>query len=1036
MANSFFYQLLEAKGVSEHDGRPLWKYNLTNNEYIELKKRLNKILRYNIDPRDITLYFAEWWKNEYNGGVPTIQEVYSALNGCILDCNDFYKFAKRGLVLLGIPIIKGQYRFYFRTLLMQGGLPINHLLKNSGSYTNFLKKVLEINPSTIEEFAYDNEIIRYLPYSSRNEAVYESCLYIVDAIWSGNEEYLEIFETKSTSTSSFKKISDELKQHKNQIERSVRRRAKFKAFWVLYAEDDIVKLEFNFPEIIEKENFTEFTQISKNELFPEYNLIIEDSLVCKFRQNIKGDYKVVWFNNSKVLWNGEEVKPDIYLSTQDSRRYKFPVLMVDSPKFSEPSLWTKIEENKWKLEQGKYCKDEKGIVLFPPNWNTNSENNIFRINLFEKSLYWIEFENAINLSSESDVVTFKTNTTSFDWFVMESKPNWIVKANMPVVSKAPPIIAYRKSGEKIESIKKYWRFFGDIVWREWNNTNMPLGCIEFKIEALDCQEIGVFYNIGSLNIDFETYNQTQDKAKIKIESNCNLSFQIKNNDLYEVDEKSADFILTLRNYQKGVKTIPALTTNPNQRRSLHFEIISPFQGAQILSPEGNVLEKETTILLHNLIGFRIVSQTFRNSYFVKIYNTKKTYIKIFKTLSGNIVPLREFENIVSKLFRLTDAMDKETAVALELYNSSGELQNRYFFRSFNTSLKYNVNESNTVIEVEPNDNKVELFAVPLDCSPYNINLSSLEKENDCFIIPENIIIDKYIIFSGLSNNTNNAILPHFVTTNYSNNPTDEIDREQRIEQNKNRLQEENAMGVSWQRLLKYFKTCSINEIPYSTFDVLRASVRTPELAAKLFCFLSVNNQDENFIEKTCKDIENDLGICFHWIAKKHWDNSINWIKSSFDLSDNSQDEVLLREMVLTLINDSEPIHWFQRIANTIVQGENYTLDNCFLNEDIQLLRQSLGERVLNELPQICPKIPDRYKPILPVTYDTRFVKILLKTPLAVALSMTGLFEKIWNNNGMEETIRRNIQYCQWIAPNWYGKAILYCLNQLRTQNLI
>lgn len=1034
--NSFFENLLEKWGIKEHDDRPLWQYNLTNEEYADLKEHLKQVERYEIDPQDITLYYAEWWKNEYNGGFPTKQTIYSSLGGCNLSSDNFYKYAKRGVVLLGIPWIKRQNRLYFRTLLMQGGLPINHLLNNSGFYTNFLKKVLEINPSTIEEFAYDDEIIKYLPYSSRNEAVYESCLNIVQAIWNGNEEYLEIFETRSSSTSSFKKISDELKQHKKQVEGSVRRRAKFKAFWVLNYKDEIVSLNFNFPEIIEKSAFSELVQINENELIPEYNLIIEDILVCKFRQNIKGSYKVVWFNNSKVLWNGEETKLEIYLSTQDSKRFKFPILMVDNPKLTEPTLWTQIEEDKWKLEQGKYCKDEKGIVLFPENWQTNSENEIKEITLFEKTQYWIEFENTVRFELENEEMTFKTNTTSFDWFVMESKPNWIVKSNMPVVSKVPQIIAYRKSGEKIESVRNFWRTSGEIVWQKWNRTNLPHGCIEFKIEALGCQETGVFYNIGSFNIDFETDDQNQNVAQISVEDCNSLSFQIKDSELYNVDVKEQDFFLTLNDLRKGVKTIPALINNRNQRRSLHLEIASPFQGAQILSPEGDVLENETTILLQNLLGYRIVSQQYRNQYFVKLYNTQKEHIKIVKALSGNIVPLREYENIAAKLYRLTDAMDKETAVAFEFYNSGGELQNKYFFRSYNTSLKYTIKDNKTVVNIEPTNSNIELFAIPLDCAPYNINLSSLEREDESFIIPENIIIDKYILFSGLNNNSDNAILPHFVSTNPSNTPTDEIDRKQRIENHKNRLQSENAIDTNWQRLLKYYKICFNNEIPFSSLDVLRASVKTPELAAKVFCFLRVNNRDENFIEKTCKDIENDLGISFHWIAKKHWDSAIAWIKNSYNLSENSQEEKLLREMIFILLNDSEPIHWFEKITNTIINGENYSFNNFFLNGEINNMRQTLGEKVLNELPQICPKIPEKYKPILPVTYDTRLVKILLKAPLAVVLTMTGLFEKIWDDNEQEETIRRNIQYCQWIAPDWYGKAILYCLNQLRTLNHI
>ena len=50
--------------------------------------------------------------------------------------------------------------------------------------------------------------------------------------------------------------------------------------------------------------------------------------------------------------------------------------------------------------------------------------------------------------------------------------------------------------------------------------------------------------------------------------------------------------------------------------------------------------------------------------------------------------------------------------------------------------------------------------------------------------------------------------------------------------------------------------------------------------------------------------------------------------------------------------------------------------------------------------------------------------------MAVALSITGQDESFWNDKEDGETIRRNIQYCHWIAPDWYGKAIVYSLKRL------
>lgn len=1027
--NSFINSLLEKRNISEHDGRPLWKYNLSDEEYAELKKHLSTITEQELDTRDITLYFAEWWKNEYNGGFPTKQLIYNSLGQCEINQIDFYKYAKRGAVLLGLKWIQRYNRLYFRTLLMQGGLPINHLLNNSGFYTNFLKKVLEINPSTIEEFIYDNDIIKYLPYSSRNEAVYDSCLQIVRAIWNGDDEYLKIFENRSTSTASFKKISDELKKHKREVEKIAKKRTKFRANWVLIKNEEQgeIYLEFNFPVIIEKKDFSDLTQIQELQLQPEYNFIIDDILVCKFKKNIKGDYKIFWFNNSKVIWNGEETKPEIYLSTIEGEKFNFPILMIDNPKITEPTLWTSPEENKWVLQQGKYCRTEKGIILFDNQWNENSQDGLDKINIFEKTLNWIAFENEIEILNDNEKLVFKTNTTSFDWFINESKPNWIAKSNMPVVIKKPQIIAYRKNGEKIAGLKLSWRLKGENIWQKWNTTILPEGCIQIKLEALNCEETDCFYNIGNLNLDFSSNNQNSEEAQITVEQNKSLSFEVKYNNLYEQEKINNTIKLKLKNLQKGIKTIPAIISKPNQIRSLHIEIVSPFDGINILAPDGEILRNNDILLFGNLLGYRIVSQFYKNDYFIKLYNTRKKHINIIKALKSHIIPLREYEELAIKLFRLTDAMDKNSAVSIELYNSKGKLLNNFLIKNHNKTLVYNNKEGKTTIEIDNSDNNIDLFAIPLDCAPFNISLIPIKYENNTFTILESIFIDKYILFSGINNNLNTNVLPCFVSTNQNNIPTDLTERKNRIKNHTERLHSENATEHSWERILKYYKICVNNEISFSTFDILKATTQSPELTAKLFCFLSIHNEDENFIEKTCKDIENDLGVSFHWISNNYWDNAIKWIKTNYK---NPEIEQLLRKMIFSLINNSEPIDWFAKIAKHSLKG--IVQNNSFhLNTAIASMRQSLGEKVINELPEICPKIPEEYKPILPVTYNTRLVKILLKAPLAVALSITGKDESIWKDDEQTEIIRRNIQYCQWIAPDWYGKAILYSLNKLQ-----
>ena len=130
----FFRNLLNSRGQNvTHDGRPLWKYLLSDDEFKELKACIEQTSFHELDPRDITLYFAEWWKRNYKGGKPSIEDVFNSLNitaNKILTEELFYDLAKQGAQLMGIRWIRRQYTLYFRTLLLQGGIPINHITLN------------------------------------------------------------------------------------------------------------------------------------------------------------------------------------------------------------------------------------------------------------------------------------------------------------------------------------------------------------------------------------------------------------------------------------------------------------------------------------------------------------------------------------------------------------------------------------------------------------------------------------------------------------------------------------------------------------------------------------------------------------------------------------------------------------------------------------------------------------------------------------------------------------------------------------------
>lgn len=126
---------------------PLWKLKLTEEEYTNLKETLAQNA-YRLEDFGIeaALCYAEWWRRDYNGGIPSREDVAVGLGLPHYCWEQLYKAARHGLKSHGFAFIhslKGNE--YFRTLLNQGGLPVNYIKNgtNLSGFSRFLIGLVE-----------------------------------------------------------------------------------------------------------------------------------------------------------------------------------------------------------------------------------------------------------------------------------------------------------------------------------------------------------------------------------------------------------------------------------------------------------------------------------------------------------------------------------------------------------------------------------------------------------------------------------------------------------------------------------------------------------------------------------------------------------------------------------------------------------------------------------------------------------------------------------------------------------------------------
>ena len=1003
--DSFFLSYLKKKNLVKHDGRPLWKYMLTNEDFELLRTELRNTETHRIDPRIATLYYAEYWNKYYHGGSVSKKKIFNTIGGNIryyLNHREFYKLAKRGAQMLGIKWISKQNTLYFRTLLLQGGLPLIHISENQGKYKDFLLAVLEEQPDTIEDFIFKPHITNLLPISSQNEIIYESCFEIVKSILNDENAYDELL----ASNEALVQISKTLKVRNQTLQRK-QRFSKPKIYWLLsFRKSEItISIRIALADTYKKDslsNILGFESSSK-----EYQFYLNDDLICVFRKMINGSYKTDWYQQQSQKWDGESILPHAYV-IDDGKKIDVNDFIQIVPDIKEPSLWSKYSENEWRLIKGNGTSNKEAAILFQNNWI--SEQEVQEINVSDENLSWLTFDGEVEINKGDESRKYLSEATSFDWTIVGQKPNWMLKANMPVVQRKPQVIVYDENDKRLpENNYKVWikQPKPYNIWEELSTlNNIPLGYLKLKIEKAGTIAYDSFFNIGNLHVNY--VHKEIDNAKLEIVNNSFSQFQLNESALLEIEEENENFVLKVDIQQSKIpRSIHGSVGNRNLKK-LSFDMTSPFEGMAITSFDGRIIAEKELISLENLYGLRVLSTPGKGAV-IRIKNRIKQDVIITKDIKESSQPLISFKNEISRLYFLSDAMDYRNKVALELLE--GRNSKIYEISGFSHTL--NIDEQwDNILSIYNSEDKLDLYAVPLDCPSDNITLIPLVRNESSYMIPSLEYTNQFIVISSYEGEK--QLMPRFVNTNKD---FEVKEKEERIKDYNTQLSNDTFEKESWKQLLSYFNICIENEIPFSTFDQLRAISRSSQVAARVFFFLGSYQFDQDvYIHKNIPEMEKDLGFCFHWIKKGDWEFATHEINEIYQYK--------FFDKFINIINA-----YMQEIGIPellqYINGGSIEVDSI-MNSDIRDLRASLGERVLKELPYGSPKISKEYH--IPIK-EHKPVKLLLRSPIAVAESISDTNEaySIWGGDEFRETIRRNIQYSQYLNPEFYNRTILHAL---------
>ncbi|MFV0144914.1 hypothetical protein OBK01_03505 [Empedobacter falsenii] len=992
---SKFNTMLSARGLSIHSGQALWKYNLTDIEFENLKKSFRFIDKPSqLKPKDCALYYAEWWRRCYDGGKPSKEIIYNSLqvydNQFSID--DFYNYAKLGGELLGYKWIKNRYTFYFKTLLLQGGLPLLQIKNNEGRYRNFLEEILKMNPLSIEEFNNQINVTSLLPLSSQNDIVYESCLQIVRAINNGDENSILVY----TNNDDLNRLTTSLVNKRNQTKI---RKQKIKFQYYLDIENQQIFINSTLPITISSSDLKSFLNDDSTELTNEYNLFFNDDFVAKFIRKNDNNYSI---NSYRTFLNiTDEIRPQIKMFDINETEYSLQHLLPNFIEIDKPTLWNKINEKEFVLEHSRNTSSDQGCLLVPFDFETeNSFELLKEINFAGNNLKIIQFEGEIEFIRGNENYIFKTNTPkTFDWNIISDNPKWIHKTNIPIIQDRIKINAYDLNNNPINNLLIEFKLTNGREWTIYNpNVFLPIGALDVKLTYHDNVEFDKVYNIKDFNVNLglDVLNPS-----LTFDNKYDLNIEVYESELYssDINVNSVDF--KLLNNHKLPSSIQIRIFKENQVKGAILKIVSPFQGVNIVDDNDKLIENNT-IYADYIRGYRLITNVIDKEIEVVLFNKLNKELKITRPVLKSTTSLQSYQSHFQQLFKLHNITDKNNIVCINIVevqkNENRRVLKSFEVKQFSVNLTYTLStlqaeneflfDLNDKIEVE------DLFAIPLDCEINNIDLIPLEKENGFFRL-NNIINDKYILFS--KDSANYKIKPEFLSINPNNQLTDLNDRIDRIKTFKDELLNANFSDEIWQKYLVYYYLCKENNLPFSTFDILKSTSTSSKLAAKAFCFLVKNfdGEQNNFSGNDFLDFQNDIGFSFNWVSVEDWSTNIIYY---------------------------EAIARMQNIMHTNFILNPIPNNNFVLNQEFTNVRQRLGVRVISELPSFqLDYIPNQYHNSIANVDNNNNLNLLASYPLLITLSILNLHDYIWHPKG--ENTRKRILYLMDLDTDWYKNAI-------------
>lgn len=520
-------ELLNNRNLERPDGRMLYGYRLSNEEY----KSLREMLAYTVDFGELdevssrirgfsalfVLYAAEWWRREYQGGAWRWTSIISAFGG---NAKELDAAARTKCVISGFAFWghrpDGEGKKFFGAIVAHGGLPLKLIGQGGGKLASIMDYTLRLAAryhwdslqivNAIEERAEE------LPTDSlRRPEIYQLIANMVATVLELKQEFrlagiadpLAVLNTQEPNwqlrfplsledAAAQALLSGLVKEAAQQfilassaifsVERMLRKTAdgKYELVSTLacpqtLAADALAEL-FGLNEL--PRYFSIDVQVGERKPF------------CEGRQILGADTATVSLAGGKCVWNGVDACAEhlLYLRGQSGDLRENPLPIPGGAELSQDEPWIFVLRDgklRWVAAGSARVSEEVAVVALPGGWEIEPANAdsiadfVGHCHLGDQqiALYSVRGEMTLRRCEQHYRIRTKQATSASDTYVWEGRRIAYPSSPQPVFIGVPKLFCYPPEGERsrVPTAELHWFVAGtNNRFEDVTNAHGPL----------------------------------------------------------------------------------------------------------------------------------------------------------------------------------------------------------------------------------------------------------------------------------------------------------------------------------------------------------------------------------------------------------------------------------------------------------------------------------------------------------------------------------------------------------------------------------